>query len=248
MSLLFPSLDCLRLALCSATVPPEVADTPAVAVFETDGSVRVRPSKPLPRSARAALRNLGVNECRGDDRPGEAFACWAQLLPLTRDPSAAAPGPMTPVVFEVPGGQVPELVAEILRLGNDRQGLRWLSDADGDGGEARALLRVVGPPYYALLRALDRDERRGGPRAYLERSPRLLVELGYTHPMIDLLRPPPGQVVLMSPPGCGFSSGRGRSATSTRRWNSGCPPPGSAGATCPNPRGSPCPCGWHAGR
>jgi hypothetical protein len=203
MSLLFPSLDCLRLALTSAAVPPEVADKPAVAVAETDGSVRVRPSKSLPRSAMAALRNLGVRECRsseGDDRPGEAVACWAQLLPLTRDPSAAAPGPTTPVVFELPGEQVPELVAEILRLGNDRQGLRWLSDADGDAGEARALLHVVGPPYYALLRALDRDERFGGPRAYVERSPRLLVEVGYTHPMLDRLRPPPGQVVLMSPP------------------------------------------------
>ena len=203
MTLLFPSLDGVRLALTSAAVPPEVAVAPAVAVFEPDGSVRVRPARSLPRSARAALRNLGARECRpseGGDRPGEAVACWAQLLPLTRDTSAAAPGPTTPVVFDLPGGQVPELVAEILRLGNDRQGLRWLSNAGRDGGEARALLRVVGPPYYALLRALDRDERGGGPRAYIERSPRLLVEVGYTHPMLDRLRPPPGQVVLMSPP------------------------------------------------
>ncbi len=203
MILLFPSLDTLRLALTSAAVPPEIAEAPAVAVFEPDGSVRIRPAKALPRPAKSALRNLGVRECRTsaeNDGPGEAVACWAQILPLTRDPSGGIPGPMTPVVFEVPGGLVPELVAEILRLGNDRQGLRWLANADAEGSEARALLRVVGPPYYAMLRALDRDERLGGPRAYVERSPRLLVEAGYTHPMLDRLRPPPGQVVLMGPP------------------------------------------------
>ncbi len=201
MNLLFPSLDCLRLALTSAAVPPEVADTPAVAVFETDGSVRVRPSSRFQGRRRALCATWGSARCRSfedEDRPGEAVTCWAQLLPLTRDPSASVPGPTTPVVFDLPGAQVPELVAEILRLGNDRQGLRWLSD-DG-AGEARALLRVVGPPYYALLRALDRDERGGGPRAYIERAPRVLVEVGYTHPMVDRLRPPPGQVVLMSPP------------------------------------------------
>lgn len=205
MSLLFPSLDCLRLALTSAAVPPEVADAPAVGVFEPNGTVRVRPSRSLPKAARAALRRLGVRESRpaeGDEQAGETVSCWAQILPLTRDPLASAPGPTTPVVFELPGGQVPELVTEILRLGNDRQSLRWLTDVDGDGSdrEARALLRVVGPPYYALLRALDRDDRRGGPRAYVERAPRLLVEVGYTHPMLDRLRPPPGQVVLMSAP------------------------------------------------
>jgi hypothetical protein len=199
--LLFPTPDCLRLALTSAAVPPEVADAPAVAMFEPDGAVWVRPSKALPRSARAALARLGARECEPatvGDHEAEAVACWAQILPLTRDPSAETPGPTTPVVFELPGAQVPELVGEVLRLGNDRQSVRWLSE--GEGSEARALLRVVGPPYYALLRALDRDDRHGGPRAYLERAPRVLVEVGYTHKLLDRLRPPPGQVVLMGPP------------------------------------------------
>ena len=203
MILLFPSLDTLRLALTSAAVPPEVAEAPAVAVFEPDGSVRVRPARIIPRPAKAALRHLGVRECRPsavDDRPGEDVTCWAQILPLTRDPSSATPGPTTPVVFELPGGLVPALVAEILRLGNDRQGLRWLGEADGTRGEALALLRVIGPPYYTMLRALDRDDRLGRPRAYIERSPRLWIEVGYTHPMLDRLRPPPGQVVRMGPP------------------------------------------------
>ena len=68
MSLLFPSLDCLRLALTSAAVPPEVADTPAVAVLEPDGSVRVRPSKSLPRSARAALSRIWASTSAGRPR------------------------------------------------------------------------------------------------------------------------------------------------------------------------------------
>lgn len=199
--LLFPSLDALRLAITTAAVPPAVGEAPAVAAFAADGAVRIQPSKPLSKAVREGLERLGVRECarlETGDGPAEAVGCWAQVLPLSRVRSAETPGPTTAVVFEVRGGEVAGLVGEILRLGNDRQGLRWL--AETDGGTPRALLRVVGPPYYALLRALDRDDRDGGPRAYLENAPRVLVEVGYTHPLVDRLRPPPGRLLLLGPP------------------------------------------------
>src|SRR5262249_55509481 len=84
-----------------------------------------------------------------------------------------------------------------LRLGNDRQGFRWLQ---GDG-RPRALLRVVGPPYYALLRALDRDHASAsGPVAYVERAPRVLIELGHEHPLAGRSQVPRGRVLLLRPP------------------------------------------------
>src|SRR5438067_773584 len=38
------------------------------------------------------------------------------------------------------------------------------------------------------------------PRAYLERAPGVWVEAGATHPLLEQLRAPDGQVVLLRPP------------------------------------------------
>jgi hypothetical protein len=193
----FPDSDTLRLALTSGAIPPTVGDTSATAAFEDGGAVWVRPSKSLPRSALAELRRLGVQI---DPRTKVAFdqpiCCWAQLLPLRRDPSTELPAGNIPVFFELAGAELPDLVGEVLRLGNDRQSFRWLDD----GERARALLRVVGPPYYALLRALDRGRDDSAPRAYVEAAPRVLVEVGHTHPFLDRLQPPPGHLLLMRAP------------------------------------------------
>ena len=72
----------------------------------------------------------------------------------------------TPVLFELPDVTgLAGLVGEMLRLGNDRQSLRMVAGSP--------VLRVVGPPYYTLLRALDRLGT-DAPRAYLERARRRL--------------------------------------------------------------------------
>ena len=62
------------------------------------------------------------------------------------------------------------------------------------------LLRVVGPPYYSLLRALERDGSAKAPRAYVERAPRVWVEIGYTHPLVEALKPTAGKSLLIRPP------------------------------------------------
>src|SRR5262249_2830437 len=85
-----------------------------------------------------------------------------------------------------------------LRLGNDRQGFRYLQDgADGDG---RALLRIVGPPYYSLLRALDKHGGDKAPTAYIEAAPRLWVQFGHTHPLAANIKVPEGKLLLIQPP------------------------------------------------
>src|SRR5262249_24791837 len=101
------------------------------------------------------------------------------------------------VLFELNADQFPGLVAEMLRLGNDRQGYRRLEAADSQ----TVLLRVVGPPYYSLLQALDfRAESAGAVRAYVERTPRVCFQRGSSHPLADHLQAPDGQIVLLRPP------------------------------------------------
>src|SRR5262249_42160960 len=57
-----------------------------------------------------------------------------------------------------------------------------------------------GPPYYSLLRALDRSGQHTPPRAYVEQAPRVWVEIGHTHPFVQQLSAPKGQIVLLRPP------------------------------------------------
>ena len=58
----------------------------------------------------------------------------------------------------------------MLRLGNDRQSFRLLRVESGGLADGVVLLRVLGPPYFTLLRALDRNGT-DVPCAYTERAP-----------------------------------------------------------------------------
>src|SRR5262249_36301585 len=79
------------------------------------------------------------------------------------------------------------------------QSFRWLEDGRGEG-EARALLRIVGPPYYSLLRAVDHIGQHAAPVAFVERAKRVWVEVGYTHPLGELIQPPKGKLLLLRAP------------------------------------------------
>jgi hypothetical protein len=199
MILQFPNLDALRLALTSATVPAEVSLASATAAFRDDGAVLIQPAVKVPLKAQKALQKLGVQTVR---EFGEvvAFEClsWGQVLPVVKEAVPLMPTAQTPVLFELPDAHLlPQLAGEILRLGNDRQSFRFLA---GAGEPPRALLRVYGPPYYSLLQALERTGRTVAPRAYLERAPRLWVEIGCTHPLLEILKAPEKQMLLLRPP------------------------------------------------
>jgi hypothetical protein len=191
----FPDYNTLSVAITSSQVPPEVSLSPAVGGVDADGRPWLEPSVALPRKAQNSLRRLGVQSAKSD-ADGEALTCWLQLLPVRRDPAADLVPGQAPVIFELSDGQqLPGLVGEMLRLGNDRQGFRWLKDGDSE----RVLLRVVGPPYYSLLQAIDRETAEA-PRAYIERAPRVWVELGQTHPLIEFVKPPDKRLLFMRSP------------------------------------------------
>jgi hypothetical protein len=196
MLLHFPNLDTLQLALTSGTLPAAVSLAPVTAAFDEAG-VWVEASVAVPKGVQGDLRRLGVQFAKSaDGLDRQALSCWPQVLPLQKTDQLTLTT-TTPVLFELrQTALLPALVAEILRLGNDRQSFRWLQME----GQDIVLLRVLGPPYYALLRALERDGRATAPFAYVEQAPRVWVEIGYTHPLAQQLRPPEGRILLLRPP------------------------------------------------
>ncbi len=201
MILKFPNLDTLRLALTTGTIPLSVSRAAAVAGFDEEEQCWVETEASLPRATQNELKRLGVLMVKTS---GAALnldvCCWAELLPLQADPRSLDRLEQTPVLFDLAGGeQLARLVTEILRLGNDRQSFRWL-ESDDTNVAARALLRVIGPPYYSLLRALDHNGKADSPRAFIERAPRVWVEVGQTHPFVEQIRPPEGKILLLQPP------------------------------------------------
>ncbi len=201
MILKFPDLDTLRVALTTGAVPAAVSQSAAVAGFDDQGPVWVETSARLPRGAQDDLKQLGVQFPRKSDAGLAAeVSCWPELLPLVPDPAPLEKPETVPVLFDLPGGEgLARLITEILRLGNDRQGFRWL-EAPGKNGTQRALLRVVGPPYYSLLRALDHRRDPNAPVAFVERAPGVWVEFGYTHPLAGQIKPPKGKLLFLRPP------------------------------------------------
>ncbi|HWG45003.1 MAG TPA: hypothetical protein VN688_19695 [Gemmataceae bacterium] len=200
----FPDLDTLRLALTSGAIPTDVVQKAAVAGFGEQDQLWVETPAKLPAAAQKELKRLGALVCKASDASlSIEVSSWLELLPLVPDNSPFDTLEQTPVLFEVPGhAELSRLVVEMLRLGNDRQSFRWLeesSDKNGDGG--RALLRVVGPPYYSLLRAIDQLGGPGvAPHAFVERAPGVWVELGHAHPLAANIRPPKGKLLLLRPP------------------------------------------------
>lgn len=200
MILLFPDLDTVRLALTSGIVPADVTLAPAAVSFDDQGKVYVEPTANLTRTVTKNLDRIGVKGSKrhAADEPREV-TCWPQLLPVTRDPVAPTISNQAPVLFELEKAEdLATLVGEMLRLGNDRQGFRWFAGGD----DKRVLLRVIGPPYYTLLRALDKGSSgtAGIVRAYIERAPRVWVEIGHTLPLAGQLRVSDKQLVLIREP------------------------------------------------
>jgi hypothetical protein len=199
----FPNLDTLRLALASGAVPAEVAQKAAVAGFGDEDELWVETSARLSAAVQKELKRLGAVVCKASGAAlSTEVSCWLELLPLAPDEAPAEALEQTPVLFDVPRGEeLTRLVLEMLRLGNDRQSFRWLEGPAAKNGDGRALLRVVGPPYYSLLRAVDQLGGPGvAPHAFVERAPGVWIEVGQRHPLTEAIRPPKNKILLLRPP------------------------------------------------
>lgn len=197
-TLVFPNLEAFQLAITAGIVPEAVRLAPARGHIDAAGPVTVQTSAKLPGATLKALQSLGAASVKAPAAPLEIEgSCWLQLLPLRRTAQSLEYGDKTAVLFELTDeAQLPNLVGEMLRLGNDRQSFRYLDQ----GNQRRALLRVMGPPYYSLLRALEDHDHHAAPRAYVRQGERVWVQVGYSHPLAERIQPAANQMLLLGPP------------------------------------------------
>jgi hypothetical protein len=193
MILDFPSYDAFQLTLASGLIPAEMLSSKVRFGVTEKGRVFVECKEKLTRDSISALVDLGIAKRRtGVKLLTETASCWMEILPLQQTDIIA--GERLPVVFDLPSGEaVGEVVTEMLRLGNDRQSYRVLVNGDS----SRVLLRVTGPPYYSLLRAVESGGNPCLVRAYIERSARVWIEVGCIHPFAGKLKPSRNKLLLI---------------------------------------------------
>lgn len=191
-----PSLSALRMMLSSSAAMAERASSPAEFVTEENGTLHLRAGGRTSANLARELAPFGVVIEKGNELPigrVQSVRCWWQILPLERSEISAKEIASRPVLFEVPcAADVSRLSAEVLRLGNDRQSLARVAGPNGE----RTFLRVVGPPYYSVLQAVDAD----GLTAYAECTPGVWAQLGWTHPSADRIAPAAGEMLLLRAP------------------------------------------------
>ncbi len=201
MLLQFPDITTLTLAISSGTIPETVVSSPLDYASGEDGKLWVEAEGSLPQSVSSTLKNWGVSVHRGRGKLKLVFRrmrCWLEVVPLERIRQSEMMADRTQVLFELrEESLLPELVNEMLRLGNDRQSFRRVIMNE----EPRILLRVIGAPYYSLLRASDNWTDPSAIRAYVETSPRVWIASGYRHPFGNRLVPAPGEHLLVNAAG-----------------------------------------------
>jgi hypothetical protein len=199
MILLFPNADSFRLAVTTGTIPAEIAQAPARVSADADGRLHIETAAKISRQAAEELNRLGVTPANRHVAEPREVSCWLQVLPTIRDSAPPRLSAQAPILFELPSSELlPSVVSEMLRLGNDRQSFRLIAS---NNNTPRVLLRVIGPPYYTLLRAMD---QLGGPsekiRAYMEQAPKVWVEIGHSYPLASHIRIAEGQLLLIRAP------------------------------------------------
>ena len=161
MILEFPDVATFRLALTGGFIPAAIASAEVAHSVGPSGAVAVAVefAGKLGKKSAGELEKLGVTPRESHFGEARAVGSWPELFPAEKLAELPALASSAPVLFELPAPELAGFVHEMLRLGNDRQQVRWL-----DTGATTALLRVVGPPFYSLLRAME----PGGAVAYAE--------------------------------------------------------------------------------
>lgn len=189
-ALVFPSQEAFQVALRTGLVPAVVHQAPARVGVTGEGELEVEPSVTVPAPARRVLETAGVR-LRDASVALKPVSCWAEALPPR--PVGEPEGALGTVLLSIGDEKtLLEVCGELLRLGCDRQELRMLD------GPARALLRVVEPPWFVLSRALDHLD---GLRAFVP-SPAgqeaVWTELGFSHPLDGVIETPAAGLVLVT--------------------------------------------------
>ncbi len=179
----FPHAESLRLALASGIVPADLAARPTHGGTDDAGGRWVTTAE-LPRDSAVALARLGVTaHPPGSGPPPRPLLAWAELVPL-KPVAAAAIGR---ALVLIPDADLATFVAQLARQSVRLIGLRLIAD---DPTATAVLDRL--PPHLAAALADAQVE------VYCEARPGAWVETGCTHPLLNTLRPTPGDELLLS--------------------------------------------------
>ncbi len=191
MILKFPKLDVLSLCLSSGTVSPEISAQTSIVGVQPDGVVWLTFEHSVTQLVLKQLRQFGVSTARtfpDRDVTARMISHWWEAIPVQKFANIAV-NERSQVIFDIADpAQLSELVNEMLRQGNDRQSVLCVS-----GAETRTLLKVVGPPYFTLLKALHENPNDSSIKAFVESPSRVWTELGYKHPFAEKLLPADNQ-------------------------------------------------------
>lgn len=170
LSLFFPNIDALRLALASGIIPAEVARQ-RVTAADTPGGYWVSTGSKLAKESVAALAHIGV---RSFAAPAELrwrdFPCWAAVLPLKPigDDSSTEP-----VLFELPTVGLAHFLQELMRCGTPWESFRITDD--------ESHVRLAKAPLYWIDRSAT--EADSTIRSYRSAGPNFWVQSGWQHPL-----------------------------------------------------------------
>ncbi len=188
MALGFRDIEALHVVLASGMCPPEVQNRAIKVARTADGGVVVEPDKPLTRDVMAALKKAGIATDVTLPLDARIVRCWAEAIPPIKIPLPELPS-LVLLVSENTTGLI-DLAAELVRLGCERQEL-LVTDRVG-------VARVVDPPTYTIVRALDRDHglRVFAPDPVGQET--IWTELGYRHTLAPRLKADPKSLLLVA--------------------------------------------------
>lgn len=173
MALSFRDSEALQVVVRAGLCPPDVLARGATVGTAADGALVLAPDAAVSATTLAKLAAVGVTVTAALPPGARPVRCWAEAIAPVR---VAVPELPALVLFVCERAeQLLDLAGELVRLGCDRVELL------GDG--TRGVARVVDPPTYTVVRALDRE---GGLRVF---SPdpagqeRVWTEVGYRHPL-----------------------------------------------------------------
>ncbi len=191
-SFCFDTREELENVVRSGLIPQHVLQSPAVCRCGDDGRLLVHSGQKLKKADRQKLQTLGLLCGRDDGRAArvskhreEEFEVthWAEfIVPRRRHAGIAEPGL---VLFRFARAQQLQAVShELLRLGCDRQSFFSLQLP---AGERLTLLRVLSPPYFTLLKALDDTADVTVYEPVRRGQEGIWIELGFGHPVLEAI-------------------------------------------------------------
>lgn len=176
----------LQVALTSEAIAPKLAQR-GLQLARDGRQLWIKPKGRVARSALQALSEAGYpseSEPPAGSEPSE-LSCWGEALTPERVGEDERAPERGQVLFLLPPEvALADLATELLRLGCDR--LQAASAPQPDGSSL-TLARVIDPPYYTLVRAIDRER---GVRAFAPTPAGqggVWTEVGWCHPLVDKL-------------------------------------------------------------